>query len=622
MRDFVPFPPIGAHGVVGDRRTAALVAADGTVDWLCLCDYDDDPVFACLVDARAGGWWRMGPERPTFGRQRYVDGTAVLATSWSEDRGKLELTDAMPWPDEERPEHDEARRVVVRRLRCTEGEVACAVVLAPRDVLVPDLRFERADGGLVVRMLGRKRPHTLGVWSSHELQVDPRGTRATAHLRLRSGESLWMVLAADEPPARWSVPAAQRALDATMRCWREWLSRFDVRGEHAGPLARSLAVLHLLGYAPTGAMVAAPTLGIPERIGGPRNYDYRYAWIRDASLSVTGLSVMGDVDTAERYLRWLSHLGSRTDAPLQVAYDVHGRTKIKPHRWHGVLGYREPKPVTMGNRAYAQRQTGSLGYVAECMWTILDHGATWRPPYSRLLRGLARHACEAWSEPDSGIWELRRHQQFVASKVMCWVVLDRAARIAARVGGFGADEVRRWRRAAQEIRTAVLDEGYDHRLGAFVQRYGQPALDASALLVSVTGFLPGDDPRVLSTLDRIDQRLGLDGFIYRFEPETSQGEKPLPVGEFEGAFLPCTFWMATARARAGQIDRALQIVERAQSAAGEVGLFAEEIDPRSGEWLGNYPLLFSHVEHVRALDAIEGARAAALTASTRCSRSR
>lgn len=616
MRDFVPFPPIGRHGVIGDRRTAALVAADGTMDWLCLPDYDDDPFFSCLLDARAGGWWRMGPDRPAFGRQRYVDGTAVLETSWRDETGTLELTDAMAWPDEERPEGHEPRRVLLRRLRCTSGEFACSVVLAPRDMLVPDVRFERVDAGLVVNIAGRRRPSACGIWSSRELQVDDGRARASASVRLRAGESLWMVLAADEAPARWSVRAAEEALTATARSWREWLSRFELPNEHAGPLARSLIVLHLLGYAPSGSMVAAPTLGLPERIGGPRNYDYRYAWIRDASLSVTGLSIMGDVDTAGRYLQWLSRLGSRTHAPLQVVYDVHGREKIQPHRWRGAEGYRDSTPITIGNRAYEQRQNGSLGYVAECMWTILDHGARWRPTYSRLMARLARHACEVWDEPDSGVWELKRHQQFVASKVMCWVVLDRAARIAARVGGFDANEVAGWRRTALDIHAAILQEGYDERGGSFVQRFGSRALDASVLLVSVTGFLPPDDARVLSTLDRIDEVLGLDGFIYRFEPETSEGEKPLPVGQYEGAFLPCTFWMATARARAGQIDRAQQVIERVQHAAGELGLFAEEIDPRAGEWLGNYPLLFSHVEHVRAIHALESARSATHARST------
>lgn len=460
----------------------------------------------------------------------------------------------------------------------------------------------------MVHIVGRRRPGKLGVWSSHDLQVDDRRARATANVRLRAGESLWMVVAADEAPATWSAHAAEETLDATARCWREWLSRFDLASEHAGPLARSLLVLHLLGYAPSGSMVAAPTLGLPERIGGPRNYDYRYAWIRDASLSVTGLSIMGDTDTAGRYLEWLSHLDSRTDAPLQVVYDVHGRTKIDPHRWRGAEGYRECTPVTIGNRAYAQQQNGSLGYVAECMWSILEHGARWCPSYSRLLTRLARHACQVWDQPDSGIWELERHQQFVASKVMCWVVLDRAIRIAARVGGFDGREVDGWRRAATLMHAAILERGYDERAGAFVQRYGSRALDASVLLASVTGFVPPDDPRVISTLDRIDEVLGFDGFIYRFEPEASEGEKPLRIGQYEGAFLPCTFWMATARARAGQIDRAQYVIERAQRAAGELGLFAEEIDPRTGEWLGNHPLLFSHVEHVRAIHALESAR--------------
>ena len=355
-------------------------------------------------------------------------------------------------------------------------------------------------------------------------------------------------------------------------------------------------------------MVAAPTLGLPERLGGPRNYDYRYAWIRDASLSVSGLSLMGDTDTAKRYLEWLSKRSSRTEAPLQVVYGVHGRTKLSERRWRGARGYRDSQPVLLGNHAYKQCQVGSLGYVAECMWLALEHGIRWEREWTELLVRMARYACEAWDEPDSGIWELGRHQQFVASKVMCWVVLDRAIKVAERCGGLDGREVARWEAVAREVREAVLSRGYLQRASSFVQRYDHLSFDASSLLVPITGFLPADDPRVLSTLDRVDENLGFEDFVYRFVPEMSNGEEPLPVGQFEGAFIPCTLWMATARAAAGQIDRAEAILERVEGAAGELGLLAEEIDPRGGEWLGNYPLLFSHVEHVRAIVALERAR--------------
>jgi len=610
MRGFVAYPPIGRHGVIGDRRTAALVSSDGTIDWLCLRDYADDPVFACLVDAGRGGWWRVGPERLRFGRQRYVDGTAVLTTSWAEDGGELELTDAMPWPDERRRGRDEPRRVVVRRLRCLEGTCRCAIDFAPRDMLVPDVRMERRDGGVSAHLIGRRDVPSLGLWSTHDLEIDPDGTRATARFRLSAGESAWFALAVEERPDAWSKRAAEEALDATLRSWRDWVARFDLRGSRARSVCRSLITMHLLGYAPSGAAVAAPTLGLPERVGGGRNYDYRYAWIRDASLSVSGLSWMGDVHTAERYLAWLARLGSRTGAPLQVAYDVHGGTKIAQHRWHGPRGYRGSRPVWLGNQAYRQRQIGSLGYVAECMSVALEHGVRWRPEYGSLLGRMAHHTVRVWREPDSGIWELRKHQQFVASKVMAWVVLDRAATIAQRCHGLDSRDVAALRAVAREVGDAVLADGYDEELGAFVQRFGHRSVDAGALLVPIAGFLPPDDPRVLSTLDVIEDRLGFEGFVHRFVPETSAGEEPLPVGQFEGAFLPCTFWMATARAMAGDVERAEAIVERVERAAGELGLLAEEIDARSEEWLGNYPQLFSHVEHVRAVRAIEHARAA------------
>ncbi|HZU81699.1 MAG TPA: glycoside hydrolase family 15 protein [Polyangiaceae bacterium] len=608
MRNPVPYPPIERHGIVGDRRTAALVAGDGTIDWLCLRDYDDDPLFAALIDADRGGAWRIGPARPRFGRQHYVEDTAVLSTIWSEDDGELELTDAMPWPDEVRPAADVDRRVVIRRLRCTGGRAECRIRLEPRDGLVPDLELRAVDGGAAVRLFGRRDVRTIGVWSSQPLRLDDDRTGASARFLLRDGESAWMVLAADESPKRWSAGAAERALQATISYWKRWTARFEWRGRHAAGLRRSVVTTHLLAYAPSGAMVAAPTLGLPERVGGPRNYDYRFAWVRDASLSAASLVLVGDNETAQRYLRWLCGLDSSTDSPLQVAYDVHGRTRLRPQRLRRAYGYRGSRPVVVGNRAYRQRQLGSLGYLADCMALALEHGVEWRPEYSNLLRRMAAYTCDSWAEPDSGIWELGRHQQFVVSKVMSWVVLERASRLARRLGGFAQDEVRRWQQVAGQVRSAVVARGYGESLGAFRQRYDHDSVDASALLIPLVGFLPPDDPRVLSTLDRLEDVLGFEGSLYRFEPEQSEGEAPLPVGQFEGAFLPCAFWMVAARALAGQIDRAEALLTRAEQRAGELGLFPEEIDPRTGEALGNYPLLFSHVEHVRAVVLLERAR--------------
>jgi GH15 family glucan-1,4-alpha-glucosidase len=358
-------------------------------------------------------------------------------------------------------------------------------------------------------------------------------------------------------------------------------------------------------------MVAAPTLGLPESIGGTRNYDYRYAWIRDASLSAASLSSVGDGATAEHYLRWLSGLKSSTDSPLQVVYDVRGRTKIPQHRVRQAAGYRTSQPVRIGNHAYDQRQLGSLGFLVDCMASAREGGAAWRPEYSALLRRVVDYTCRSWSKADSGIWELEHHQQFVASKVMCWVVLDRAAAIAQRIGGFEATDVTRWRALATTIRDAIQSRGYGEGLGAFRQRYDHDTVDASALLVPLMGFLPPDDPRVLSTMDRIEETLGFEGFLYRFRPDETKGEVAEPLGQFEGAFLPCTFWLATARAMAGQIDRAEALLQRAENLTGDVGLFPEEVDPRSGQLLGNYPLLFSHVEHIRAIVALRRARSVA-----------
>ncbi len=612
MWSSVPYPPLERHGVIGDRRTAALVAADGTVDWLCLPDYDDDPVFSSVIDARRGGRWRAGPATSAYGRQRYIPNTAVLRTTWIGEEGTLELTDAMAWPGDSRPAPDRSKRVVLRHLHCAGGHALCAFDLLPRDILVPGLRLEQSGGEngrqLIVRLYGRHEAQSLGFWSSQPLAVGPDAASASARFSLRAGESAWMVLGLDESPSAWSEVRAARAMQDAVDYWRRWLARFEGDGGPSPAMARSLLTTHLLAYAPTGAMVAAPTLGLPERVGGNRNYDYRFAWIRDASLSAASLLLVGDAESAERYLRWLTGLGSRTEAPLQVAYDVHGKMDLSPRRLQRADGYRQSRPVCLGNRAYGQCQPGSLGYLADCFGIAAERGAPWDGSYSSLLRRSAQYVCRTWERADSGIWELERHQHFVTTKVMCWVVLDRAIRLGRELDAFGGADMCRWEQTACAIEREVQAHGYSADSGAFRQTYGRDGLDASTLLIPVMGFLPPRDPRVLSTLDRLEETLGFGGWLHRFKPDETEGEDPLPLGFFEGAFVPCTCWMATARAMARQLDRAEALLERLESAAGDLGLFPEEIDATTGSFRGNYPLLFSHVEHIRARAVLEGAR--------------
>lgn len=596
-----PYPPIERHGVVGDRRTAALVAADGTLDWLCLPDYDDAPVFGALLDAARGGAWRLGPADVALGEQRYLDGSAALVTTWALPGGTLELTDAMARPGDDRPAGDAGHRVVLRRLRCTRSTVACALAIRPRDDFDRPAAIAPAPGGLALTVGDR----ALGLWASCPLTIDEDGASAAFHLR--EGEEAWAILALGEPPAAWTIDRAREALDAAVAYWRDWLGNLTYTGPRGERVRRSALAVHLLSYAPTGSLVAAPTTSLPERVGGDRNYDYRFAWVRDASLSMAILALLGDTRTARRYMDWLVGLDSSTDAPLQVAYRIGGGTDLTQRERPDLAGYRASRPVRVGNRAFSQRQLDSLGYLADCALVYLEQGGAWRDEYWVLVRRVADYTAANWTRPDSGIWELPGEEQhYVSSKVMSWVALERAVRIAERTDhGAETDD---WRAAMGAIRAEVLARGWSERLGAFRQRYGADTLDAAALLIPVMDFLPADDPRVLATVERIEATLAIDGFVHRFRAGETPGHEDLPVGEFEGAFLPCTFWLATTYAKAGQPDRAETILAQAEAATGALDLFAEEVDARSGAFLGNYPLLFAQVEYVRAVLELAKAR--------------
>ena len=588
------YPRIESLGVTGDRRTAALVAPDGTIPWLCLPDYDGTPVFGSLLDARRGGGWRFGPAEPASGEQAYAGGTPILTTRWRSAGSELELTDLMPWSELERTGDRGGHRVVLRRLRCTQGTAQVAFRLRPRDGFEGPL--PPTDGGW---RLGEAR---LSLWASFPLTVNGKG--AEADLGLAAGEEAWAAFGLGVDPGGWSVEAARQALADTARYWRDWLDGLVWAGPRRERVLRSAVTIHLLGYAPAGAVVAAPTTSLPEVVGGEKNYDYRFAWIRDASLSLAILAVLGDLESAQRYMDWLAGLGTSNEMPLQVLYRIGGSTDVAHVERHDLEGYEGSRPVRFGNHAFAQLQIDSLGYLADCAQIYLEQGGAWRPAYDDLMHRLAYFTVAHWRRPDSGIWELPEGRHYVSSKVMAWVVLDRACRIAERTGLQG--DVPAWQAVMDEIRAEVLDRGWSERVWAFRQHYDTDALDASVLLIPIMGFLPADHPRVLATVERIAERLSVDGLVWRFATRERRGAGDHP-GE-EGAFLPCTFWHAAVLARLGRPEAAEAVLERVEALAGPLGLLAEETDPRAGRFLGNTPLLFSHAEYLRAVMEIGKAR--------------
>jgi GH15 family glucan-1,4-alpha-glucosidase len=365
---FVPYPPIAQLGVIGDRRTAAVIGADGTVHWLCLPNYDGTPIFGCLLDSRRGGYWRLGPANFGAGCQSYIADSNVLVTHWSTADGELELTDAMLFPGGTRRAGEEGRRRVLRRLRCRRGSARGTMELAPRYDFGAGPHISSLPGGVELGLA----EHDLRLWTSHPVGLHEH--RVCANFRLAAGEEFWAVLGLEDDPAAWDVGTAREALEATIRYWQGVASRYSYQGARRAGITRSALAIELLSFAPTGAIVAAATSSLPERIGGDRNYDYRYAWVRDASMAVATLAVLGDLDSAERYLSWLARLGSTTEMPLQVLYRVDGTTDVEEHARAELAGYRGSRPVRFGNRAYCQRQIDSLGYLADCALIYLDRG--------------------------------------------------------------------------------------------------------------------------------------------------------------------------------------------------------------------------------------------------------
>jgi GH15 family glucan-1,4-alpha-glucosidase len=571
-----PYAPLERHGMIGDRRTAALVAADGTIDWLCVPGWAGDALFGALLDVKRGGHFRLGPAALAFGRQEYVPGTAVLTTRWSAHDFELELTDAMELPADDGGEPED-HHVLLRRLRCVRGRASCVLGFRPRH-----------DFGPVEGL----PPATL--WRSHPVD----------RFELERGETVWAVLDVGGPH-RWSPARAQRVLDATMERWRAWTGGIQFHGRRAAAVRHSAMLVHLMDSTPYGSPVAAPTTSLPERLGGGGQADYRLAWVRDASLAVRCLASLQHLDGARHYLDWLVELPIAREGRLQPLYGLDGNPRPKQHVRSTLYGHRGSRPVRFGNQAWHQRQVGSIGFLADCLLTYLEHGGRWTLSYRELLGRIADHTALHWPVADNGLWELDERRHFVSSRVMSWVVLDRATRIVSRLGERPPE---RWVLTRDAIHRDVLEHGYSDKLGAFRQSYERHFLDAATLLIPLMGFLPPDDPRVRRTVDRISEQLTLDGFVFRFPPKSVPFLKAFPMGEAEGAFLPCTFWLASARALEGRADLADEILSRTEAIAGPVGLFAEAVDPRTRSFMGNGPLLFSQLEYVRAVQLIEQAR--------------
>ncbi|HSK16513.1 MAG TPA: glycoside hydrolase family 15 protein [Gaiellaceae bacterium] len=570
--------PIEDHGLVGDGRTAALVGRDGAVSWLCVPRFDSPPLLCSLLDDELGGRFLVAPEGVEEARQRYEDGTGVLVTELRADGGAVALTDAMTLGSgaDLREDAPAARGELVRVARVLDGRVRLRVELDPRG----GAEAERAGEGIVLRPAGGEELHLA---ANAEL-----GGLRTVH-ELETGDELRLVLRWGGGPAR-RADEAPELLDQTRQAWRRWLERLDYDGPQPALVRRSAITLKLLDHFENGAIVAAPTSSLPEELGGVRNWDYRYAWIRDAAFSVYALRRIGYEQEAVGFLAWALAAAEGDGRPC-VLYDLDGNPVRHEEQDSELRGYRGSAPVRWGNGAGGQRQHDVFGEILDCAWQWSRGGREIGPRLWRRLCELVELAGREWRDPDHGIWEVRTSgRPFTYSAALCQVALDRGARLAAELGR--AERAERWGREAESVREAILEEAWDEELDSLTEHLGGGDVDAGLLALPLRRVVPADHPRMIRTAARVVERLGVgDGLLYRYLPDASPDGLP----GHEGAFLLCSFWLVDNLAGQGRLDESGKLFDSLCARAGPLGLLPEQIDPASGAFLGNYPQAFSHV---------------------------
>jgi GH15 family glucan-1,4-alpha-glucosidase len=597
----MPETSIGDFALLSDCQSAALVRRDGSVDWYCPARFDSPSVFARLLDPE-GGHWSIRPTGDYEVERAYLDDTMVLRTEFRTEKGRVALTDALALGNGERG-HEIGRRVphlLLRRLEGLEGEVEMEMEFAPRlEYALTTPLVLPADTGVVAR----GGPAELRLVAGCPLRVDD--SEAGASFIARAGEATDFALlyrrAFGGEDRASPEPDVGAELENTREGWRSWseLHR-GYEGPYAEQVRRSTLVLQALTYGPTGAVVAAPTTSLPETGGGSANWDYRFVWLRDLSLTLRALSIAACRHEVRRFFRWIDRAigGNLSDVRkhIQIMYGAEGEKDLTEHTLEHLKGFGGSRPVRVGNDAWRQKQLDVLGEIVDCAHLLWDElGDGFGDVMARLICALADRAAESWQKPDSGMWEIRGGERhYLSSKVMCWVTLDRAIKLAPRLGERA--NVKNWRAAREELRQAVLERGWSEKTGAFTAAFGSDDVDASVLLMPLMGFLPGSDPRMRATIKAVERELARDGLVHRWAGE-------------ENGFLICTYWLVECLVGAGETKRAVELFERTTSYANDVGLLAEMANPSTGELWGNFPQAFSHVGLINAARSLSKARA-------------
>jgi GH15 family glucan-1,4-alpha-glucosidase len=587
------------YGLIGDLQTAALVGRDGSIDWACFPRFDSGACFAALLGTPEHGRWIVSPRTDGWqAGRRYRPNSLVLETEWETDTGVVRMIDFMP-PRGTAPD-------IVRIVEGVRGEVEMSSELVIRydyGTTIPWVR--RIDDGRIA-VAG---PDAL----CFRTPVEHRGEnmRTIGEFTVQEGERVPFTLtwypSNERPP---DAINAEDALDDTMQYWDEWADGCAYNGRWREEVQQSLVVLKSLTYAPTGGMVAAPTTSLPERIGGERNWDYRHCWLRDATLTLLAFVNAGYLEEARAWRAWLLRAAAGDPADLQIMYGVAGERRLTELTLDWLPGYEGSRPVRIGNAATEQFQLDVYGEVLDALHQARVHELEISKEAWALQRQLLGYLEDAWKEPDEGIWEVRGpRRHFTHSKVMAWVAFDRGVQAVERFGRPGPAD--RWRETRAAIHREVLEHGYDVELNSFTQSYGSKRLDASLLVIPLVGFLPADDPRMIGTVAAIERDLYRDGFVYRYAHD-QEGRRVdgLPPGE--GAFLPCTFWLADNFALQGRLDEAEGLFRRLLDLRSGLGLLAEEWDPLTHRQLGNFPQAFTHVALVNTAFNLDQAQTSAL----------
>jgi alpha,alpha-trehalase len=606
------FLPIADYAMLSDSSSAALVAKDGSIDWLCLPRFDSSALFARLLDPEAGHW-QIAPRESFTVERRYLPGTLVLETIFTTESGKARLVDALAFAEGQRhhelgmnPPHE-----LLRYVEGIDGSVELQMELAPRPEygLVHPLVRMTDDGA---RTFGGPNPVAL----RSDAPIEVEASTMHSSFSVAAGEKLGFALRWAPPESMIPTPTAPAdvadRIDDTVEAWRSWEAEHDIyEGPHRELVQFSARVLKGLTYRPTGAIVAAATTSLPEDVGGERNWDYRYAWIRDASLTMEALYIGACSDEADEFASFMTSSaggGHGLDRSLQIMYGIGGEHDLSERELPHLRGWRDSKPVRVGNGAWDQVQLDVYGELLNTIYLYHERLGELHPEIQHFVAKLADAAATRWHEKDSGMWEMRgESRHHLSSKVLCWTALDRAVKLASKLGMYAKQED--WATARDEIRDAVLTKGWSEKRQAFAQSFGSDELDAAQLLMPLVGFLPADDPRMKSTIDAIADDLTEDGLVLRYRNSAAGVNADGLEGE-EGTFVICSFWLVSCLAKAGELERAETLFDQLAGYANDVGLLAEEIDTKRGEMLGNVPQAFSHIGLITAAKAIDEAREA------------